>query len=102
MNDLRIRDVAEGLIPPYPTLVPVDVARYHNARAAAGMALVQGLHNTGPLPSLPVLPQMDPRATIDVGREFYLAGYTTALPVADVDAVLGIEAARASASAYPR
>lgn len=89
-NELRLTDVGAGLIPPFPTMVPVDVQRYHNAAAAAGATHI----DTRPRVALAVYADMDTVATIDVGRELYLAGYTTDLPVADVDAQLAAEALR--------
>lgn len=96
-NDLRVlQNVADGLITPFPTLVPVDVQRYHDASAARGGDFTNW--HTSPNVSLPVLVTLDPLAVIDVGREFYQAGYTNDLPVADVDMQLAMEAARISAS----
>lgn len=90
MNDLALTDAGAGLITPFPTLVPVDVQRYHNAAAAAGATHI----DTRPRVALAVYADMDTVATIDVGRELYLSGYTTELPVADVDARLAEEALR--------
>ncbi len=87
MNDLALTDQGAGLITPFPTMVPVDTLRYHNAGAAAGATHI----DTFPRAGLPVLQTADVRATIDAGRELYVAGYTTSLPVSDVDAMLARE-----------
>jgi hypothetical protein len=95
-RSVRLVDVADGLIPAPLTVVPTDVSLYHSNHFSHGRIEWQ----TAPIVAVPVLTAMDNRATIDLGRDLYVAGYTNELPVGDVSADLGIEGGRVGAGSY--